>query len=320
MTMHPSDFRWWLTGPLGLLVLSALHECGHALAAALTGMRLVSLQVWRVRFDFTSRKFCWGKGVPGITGHVLFLPSEVPRWRLKRFLVMAAGPATNLLIAGLLWSQRAHWPDVFYFFGLTVLAVFMGVGNLAPFYTRSGFASDGQVIFDLFSSGEALRLKERILRETKKGLRPREWSVTPEECAAVAGKAHHGWMTLFAYAAALDTGRFDAAEAMLQRGLEPQASMSGVRHDLLLQGAIFYSLCKPDLDKAKDLLEEGRDAGDPSYARLAEAAVYCAGGVADAARTAFAEWMEATRTSASPELRRGSNEWAIDRLSQLLGT
>lgn len=112
----PSDGRWYLFNSALFLVASCVcvvpHEAGHALAGWLLGLRVYGVTIGMGR---TVRAFHFGrfridiKAIP-MMGLAWFAFPHLRLARLKKMLVLLAGPMTNalLLLAGLYWIMECN--------------------------------------------------------------------------------------------------------------------------------------------------------------------------------------------------------------------
>ena len=138
-------------------IRTVVHEGGHALAAKALGAHVVrvtvgggptwkSIRLGQTRVDVRRYTF--------LGGATLFLWPEGSRGRWRSILIILAGPAANVVFAGLaLWASSAFhggWREDFVqpaLGGLGVSQAFTAVVNLWPMTsTLSGLQSDGRQI------------------------------------------------------------------------------------------------------------------------------------------------------------------------------
>jgi tetratricopeptide (TPR) repeat protein len=157
------------------------HELGHVFAARALGWRvhqvvigvgkpLFKRRVWGILFDIRT--------LP-VAGGTLLVPNDMRAYRLKKFLVILAGPAVNAgLIAGLLLILNATVRNLDFdslpnWAGLFIIAnVFVLIVNLWPHQPKSGFdmATDGKQLLQLVSFSEKARrqiLAQRFALEAR---------------------------------------------------------------------------------------------------------------------------------------------------------
>ena len=164
--------------PVLLLLLwlhIALHECGHALAAAVVGSQLQSLAVGPLVFSKESGRlrvrFEW-RALLLIGGYTRAIPAAGPGLREREILVVAAGPLVSLLAGGALLAA-------FYLLPETVLASLwpmIAMGSVAGFYMAAvsmlplGYC-DGTMFFHLLFRS---RRGEELLSLIMQGSNPDE--------------------------------------------------------------------------------------------------------------------------------------------------
>jgi tetratricopeptide (TPR) repeat protein len=144
-----------------LIIITALHEAGHAATGLALGMKIRGFVVgpfhWHIRdgrweFQFKLKAILSGGGATGIVP----ARADFPRWRFV--LMLVAGCLINLLTGIVaLWIAFTVGPDSpAQVGGLSALfggwSVALGVGNLIPFRTRHLY-SDGARIYHLFANG-----------------------------------------------------------------------------------------------------------------------------------------------------------------------
>jgi tetratricopeptide (TPR) repeat protein len=158
---------------VGLYLSIVPHELGHALGAILTGQKILQI-------TFGSGPALWLKKLRGIYLEIRAYPTEGIVFRkyigsftkLRDFIVVLAGPLTNLGIAWFLWfafgEQLEHTSP---FDGpAPLLALFcanllVGFLNLLPFSNLSAFGplpSDGKQLLSIPFLSKALMEKRRL--------------------------------------------------------------------------------------------------------------------------------------------------------------
>lgn len=141
---------------LAWVVLTIIHEIGHAVVARLVGWRVHALQIGFGPIVMARII----QGIPveirlfPIVGLVEITPSNLKSPRLKNALIYAAGPAVEVLVAGLLtvvigWDNMTSNTASYSVAAAQAFAVAALVGaglNLVPFSPYPGTVTDGMGI------------------------------------------------------------------------------------------------------------------------------------------------------------------------------
>jgi tetratricopeptide (TPR) repeat protein len=160
-------------GILGLLLLTwlhvALHECGHAFAARMVGVRVKVLAIGPAVFSWESgrmkTRFQW-RGLLMLGGYMGSVPAGPQDFRVKQMIIVAAGPLTSIF-AGTLFFELSFLLPANAFGGWwpwlmmgAMIGFYVGVVNLLPF----GYC-DGTMLFHLLlKTRRAEELQALILR------------------------------------------------------------------------------------------------------------------------------------------------------------
>jgi hypothetical protein len=260
----------WVMLALVLATISApvVHEMGHAVAARLTGGRVIRVDLgpiglrvgplWRVMRN---------KGIRSWGVHILWPSVEGIRWR--NVVTVAAGPAAAAVLgvgyyavgAGVGGAARA----VLWIAAALTLAE--TVVNLMPYSGRllgRAHTFDGWRIVNWYRRPVAMCL--RVATSTLhlyagQGVRPADW---PSSWVAVAAKAPADadvarWASAryLAYLAARDRGRLDEAWSYLCQPLRRAAELSAVqRAGLVAEAAIHGAWALRDPVSAEALFKQ----------------------------------------------------------------
>jgi hypothetical protein len=275
---------------LVLLLGTAVHELGHALAARKAGFRVVGLRVgplvalpgaagWRLRVTWEM----------AVGGELLPDPVHPDRLRLRHSLMIAGGPAAHLLLAVLAVGAAAATGSLLLWFTAVTLGA-SGLVNLVPGRPRlSGRWTDGRWLLAWLVEPEraAQRVGLGVLqRAVACGQRPCEWDERwarlasagprhPVDRAQVAG-------SLLAYTRALDCGQVDRAAALLTRAFAARRLLPvGGRSSLAAEAAFFAARFRGNHALAARLLDA--DASSTRRVQVADlerarAAIHLAGG------------------------------------------
>ena len=230
--IHDTSPRIALTLVL-LLLLTTVHEFGHALAGVATGMKLRAFFIgpfqWTVRagkwvFRFSPKGIFLPEGVTGIVPSTASMPRS-------HFLAMtAAGPLANIITGSIALilsslipaSWTSHTAGMITLFGAWSLA--LAAGNLLPFRTKSGY-SDGALILQLLSSGPFADFQMAVASigsSLVSPVRPRDYDLQAIRRAAEAIPEGRQalLLRLYAFQHLLDAGKFQQAEETLREAAE----------------------------------------------------------------------------------------------------
>ena len=228
------------------LLMVAIHEFGHAAAAALLAMKLRAFIVgplqWRVREGKWEFRFILS-GFLAIGGATAVAPTDPNRPLWRDVCMVAAGPVASLA-AGLtgLWFTLAapghpwqqEWLPLSFF---STLSLVTAVLNLIPFRTRA-FYSDGARILQLLHPGpwaDLHRAFTAAAATTVTPLRPRDYDIDGIERASsgisIGQPALH--LRLLAASYYLDRGLIaDASQALADAEAIYQDSASDIPAEL----------------------------------------------------------------------------------------
>lgn len=160
------------------LITSAIHESGHALAAALLRMRFLSFNIgpfrwtredghWRFRFHVA--------GLIAVAGAINVAPTNGDVSRAGEAWVVAAGPLANLCTAPVLLLLALHvhntqFQQAWLFLALmATFSVVIAAFNLVPLRGTGGSYSDGARLLQLLTHSPALEIRraERSVQSTQ---------------------------------------------------------------------------------------------------------------------------------------------------------
>lgn len=147
-----------------------LHEVGHLIGAAVSGMTILGMAVGPLRIERRRRgvrlALIWQRSKAA--GYAMAIPDPDGDVRRQMLCFLASGPVANLLAAGILlpffWHafvfRSAEWEIVVLVFAL--LNLHAGVANLIPF-TR-GLASDGLKMGAWWTNDASIPVRRLVLR------------------------------------------------------------------------------------------------------------------------------------------------------------
>jgi hypothetical protein len=171
---------------VGTLITTAVHESGHAAVGIAVGMKLRSFIVgpfqWRIRDGKWRFQFVLKGIFGGATGLV---PTDPNQTRMRESLMIAAGPATELLfglaaLGLLLWARGTAYEPMWGLLAVIVTISILGfVGNLIPI-NPEGLYSDGARVYQLLKGGawsDFHRATTLAASTTVTALRPRDYDI-----------------------------------------------------------------------------------------------------------------------------------------------
>ncbi len=178
-----------------LLIITTVHELGHAAAGIACGMKLRAFFIgplqWRVndgrwKFQFNIKGLFIGEGVTGIVPRSGKVPSR------HYLTMMAGGPFVSLVIGmfaisltfALPADSAAQAGGLLALFGAWSIA--LAIGNLLPFRTKGGY-SDGAIILQLLSRGPMADYNLAVAEvgaSLVSPLRPRDYDIAALQRAA----------------------------------------------------------------------------------------------------------------------------------------
>lgn len=262
-----------------LLLLTTIHEFGHALAGMAAGMKLRAFFIgpfqWTVRagrwvFRFSPKGIFLPEGVTGIVPGTATMPRTA-------FLTMTlCGPLANittgsiaLLLSSMIpTSWTYHTAGMITLFGAWSLA--LAAGNLLPFRTRSGY-SDGALILQLLSSGPFADFQMAVASigsSLVSPVRPRDYDLQALRRAAEAIPEGRQalLLRLYAFQHLLDAGEFQQAEATLREAAEicsrSAAEVPAEAHATLVFG---FAVVAHDAEAARNWWNELEAAQPKAY-------------------------------------------------------
>jgi hypothetical protein len=203
---------WYVEYLASLVVLLIMHEAAHAVVARLLGFPVREVRIGR---STGGQRVATIGGVPiyvglGFNGVTRTDFVDGPQVVRRRRLVVAAGPAINLVFAPLALLSHGL-PQVF---GLTALVV--GVGSLLP-YTSGKSMSDGLQLIRSPKQIEGWRTATAI-RRIASGYQPADAAQVLPEVRALASQPESGMQAAYLLAhVSRDAGTLVADAPLLAR-------------------------------------------------------------------------------------------------------
>jgi peptidase M50-like protein len=248
-----------------LMVITSVHEFGHAIIGLTCGMKLRAFFIgpfqWRMRdgawkFTFNPKGLLMGDGVTGIVPGT----AAMPRWQY--LCMMAAGPLVNI-VTGVLalvfaFSTPVHsslqWNGLVALFGAWSLA--LAAGNLLPFRTGVSY-SDGATILQLLSGGAMADFHLAIAAigsSLVTPTRPRDYDIRAIQRAAgsIAQGREALLLRLHAFSHSLDRGHLrEAGDALAQAERVYRESASDIPAELHSTFVFGNALVRHDANAAR---------------------------------------------------------------------
>lgn len=211
-----------------LLMITSIHETGHAVVGMMCGMKLRAFFVgpfqWRVRdakweFEFKPKGLILADGVTAL------IPGDAKLVPWQYLSMMAAGSVSNVLSGSLALFIAAALPVALPAQVIGLLTLFgswslgLAAANLLPFRTPQGY-SDGAIVLHILAGGAFAEYHLSIARigsSLVSSLRPRDYDIGSIQSAA-RGIAHGRqalMMWLYAFSHSIDSGETQEADDVL---------------------------------------------------------------------------------------------------------
>jgi tetratricopeptide (TPR) repeat protein len=237
---------YYLEIALALMLVTLVHELGHAIVGKALGMKLRAFIVgpfqWRIRGGKWEFRFLTAK-IFASGGATAVVPTTLEHFRANQICMIAAGPLASLF-GGILAFCAAltapnnrwelAWPLLSLIATLSLLATIL---NLIPFRTEDLY-SDGAQIYQLLSKGpwgDYHRALSIVGSTLVTPLRPRDFDIEAIQRAAVS--IAHGprglHLRLLASSYYVDCGRIaEASQALTEAEVLYQESASKISAEL----------------------------------------------------------------------------------------
>ncbi len=299
------------TAPLGIVV----HEFGHWVSGALLQQYCRRIVIGPLELARRGEKWTLRFVPIRHAGLVDFVPSSFARFRLKRALCVASGPAASLL-GGLLFTAlafQARTATEFWIASDCTQWALIGFLGLMPF-RRGDLRSDGSLLWDLIRGGRTAEETERDLLVASSyatPLRMRQWprDLIERLCSTAGGPRYDAYLAYVFYLDSRERGRAGDCLRLLTTGW--------TAHDpaeYALEAAYFHALYDCDLAAAQMWLSREESSYEPWVHLRAEAAVAWASGDRDTAHAKVRQARDLLER-ASP---CGAYRYELDRLDDLM--
>jgi hypothetical protein len=282
------------------IVVVAVHELGHALAASARGFRVVTIFIGPL---FVTRGT--GDGVRlGVRfntfgGAVLAAPKRwdgESRFRRDFFWFVVAGPLTSLVCGALgVWLA----PRLTAVWVASIVSLVVGVLTLVPAQYASGRSSDGHKLWRLLRPPRPTETPLMALRLMANAMRPRDWD---DALVAVASAESEGKRnpdaidaSLLLYFRALDREDPLGASALLQRVIDYMCGgarwpRGTIPREVAVEASYFEAAWRGDRSAAQAWLARA------PFRMRGSATVLIAGALAGEGRATAKLWRQLQRT------------------------
>lgn len=315
----------WVVIP-GLIVsfffVLAFHEAGHVVGGKLVGFRFTLFVVGPFKLYSTpggvrlglNRSLMLAGGLGGAT------PTDSRNLTHRMTAYVAGGPVASLLLAvaafGLFFIAPPSIGIILALAAVTSLGI--GVVTLIPNKT-GGLVSDGARLLMLRRNGpEAERwcALAALSGASMLGKRPRDWDeeMVRKSLAHPDSTFDDAGASSTAYYHALDLGRIDEAETLLERALSAENLPEMMRSQTLLENAFFQASFRQDTEKARSLFSKAQPGKvlEKHLPVRAEAAILFAEGEGEKAKQKAHKSLEALDRSFSAGTAKLEKEWLED--------
>lgn len=297
----------------GFLIL-LVHEGGHMLACRLVRFWLYQCKVGPFMITRARRGFQLRASRTRLfLGYVISCPLDDRRPRLRKAILVGGGPLASLIlmvVIGWLYALDSASACAGFSFvaclgsglsggmnvdGMSVnllltlwlawtflLALFAFLGTLFPYTSRQGVQSDGlKLLWCLQGSPQIERdlLLSRLLGQTARGVRPRDWPAGLAErlMALLEQFPTDSSLLVYAYYLALEQRQVQQAGAFLDRALLTFAGAPKVEATLALETAFFEARYRGNSQAARAWLAQATPRASQFEGVMrprAEAAIY----------------------------------------------
>jgi hypothetical protein len=241
-----------------LFVATVVHETGHAVGGWLAGFRVHAIRIWRVQLEFPLRLSFFGGASGGASGWAVCTPATTERLMVRAAVMVAAGPAANL-ISVLLLNATGEKGVVTRTFVLWSLL--LGLVNLIPLRTGPFFSDGYRLMMLLLDRPRArrwlaiLQLSRSVIDGVDPVSLPRDFldiATAVEDDSSDTVSAHS-----MAYAAAFRRGDDEGAAGYLETSLRRSSRTSpGFQHALMADAAVFQGRRRGRSDLAQAWLDD----------------------------------------------------------------
>lgn len=250
---------------LACLILTAVHEFGHASVGWAVGMKLHGFLVgpfhWRIRDGRWIFRFDTA-GLLSTGGGAGLVPTSTDVGRRRDICVLSAGPFANLLLGSIaLWAaltaKHRPWEQAWQLFALiATLSLIAFVVNLLPLRPEGAY-SDGARIYQLLHGGpwvDIHRARSMVASSLVTPLRPKDFDIDAiQRAARLRPQGEEALvLRLYAYSYFFDSHRIaEALEALQAAESVYEQSASRIPAELHTDFIFGNAFLKHDAAKAR---------------------------------------------------------------------
>ena len=246
-----------------LILQIIIHEAGHLVFGLLTGYRFISFRVYsfmwmkdndRIRFKRLS--------VAGTGGQCLMAPPDLKDGKMPVQLYNYGGAIMNLIASAISGGLSLLCPagSLFRPFLLMMLVTGIAYALMNGLPLRMSLANnDGRNAWDLARSPEAVRAFWTTMKMNELSARgvclrdmPEEWFAVPDEEGMKNGITSS--LGAVACSRLMEQGRFEEADALMERLLSHPNGIPGVLRKMLVCDRIYVELIRENRPEALEAL------------------------------------------------------------------
>ena len=246
-----------------LILQIIIHEAGHLVFGLLTGYRFISFRVYsfmwmkdndRIRFKRMS--------IAGTGGQCLMAPPDLKDGKMPVQLYNYGGAIMNLIASAVSGGLSLLCPagSLFRPFLLMMLVTGIAYALMNGLPLRMSLANnDGRNAWDLARSPEAVRAFWTTMKMNELSARgvclrdmPEEWFAVPDEEGMKNGITSS--LGAVACSRLMEQGRFEEADALMERLLSQNNGIPGVLRKMLVCDRIYVELIRENRPEALEAL------------------------------------------------------------------
>ena len=246
-----------------LILQIIIHEAGHLVFGLLTGYRFISFRVYsfmwmkdndRIRFKRMS--------IAGTGGQCLMAPPDLKDGKMPVQLYNYGGAIMNLIASAISGGLSLLCPagSLFRPFLLMMLVTGIAYALMNGLPLRMSLANnDGRNAWDLARSPEAVRAFWTTMKMNELSARgvclrdmPEEWFAVPDEEGMKNGITSS--LGAVACSRLMEQGRFEEADALMERLLSQNNGIQGVYRKMLVCDRIYVELIRENRPEALEAL------------------------------------------------------------------